>query len=64
MKETIYNIRSLDLEEAHEHLVEIALRDLALFEEVYEDLGQYDFLEELREEEHNGYPMYPELSDG
>ena len=47
--------------QAKRYLEALIQRDRDLFESIHEHIVHVDFLEEMRDERHNGYPLYPEL---
>ena len=61
-QEALEDILEMDLEDTQRYLMALLERDPELFYSIHNDLIQLDFLEEMREETHNGYSMYPELS--
>jgi len=53
----------MDEDEAKAHLEQLIDLNKDLFDYINYTVNQLDFLEELREEEHYGHKMYPELSN-
>ena len=47
--------------QAKRYLEALIKLDRDLFAIIHESIENEDFLEELRDERHNGYPLYPEL---
>tara|TARA_R110002153_G_scaffold237359_3_gene391517 strand:+ start:299 stop:490 length:192 start_codon:yes stop_codon:yes gene_type:complete len=47
--------------DARDHLHALADHNLGLFETINSELKALSFMDELRDEEHNGHKMYPEL---
>jgi len=61
-QEALEDILEMDLEDTQRYLMALLERDPELFYSIHNDLIQLDFLEEMREETHNGFPIYPELN--
>lgn len=59
--EALEFILDMDEFETQRHLIALLERDPALFESIHDHIEHQDFLEELRDELHNGHRMYPEL---
>tara|TARA_R110000782_G_scaffold180425_1_gene270901 strand:- start:113 stop:316 length:204 start_codon:yes stop_codon:yes gene_type:complete len=60
-QDTVDLIAAMDDAEAQRYLMAMFEQDPDLFYSVHDDLVQLNFLEELKDETHNGYYMYPEL---
>tara|TARA_R110000764_G_scaffold75526_1_gene152396 strand:+ start:511 stop:708 length:198 start_codon:yes stop_codon:yes gene_type:complete len=59
--EALEFILGMDDNETQRYLISLLERDPALFESIHDHIEHQDFLEELRDELHNGHRMYPEL---
>ena len=62
IQEALDTIMYMDEEDTQRYLLVLLERDPELFYSIHNEVLQLDFLNDMREEEHNGYPMYPELS--
>lgn len=62
IQQALEDILEMDVDDTQRYLMVLLERDPELFFSIHNDLIQLDFLEEMREETHNGFPMYPELS--
>lgn len=49
--------------QSERYLISLQDRDPELFESIHDHIEHQDFLEELRDELHNGHFMYPELNE-
>lgn len=59
--EYLNDILEMDLDEAQRYLITLLEQEPETFEALHGSIQASDFLEELRNEEHNGYKMYPDL---
>ena len=59
--ENLKDILEMDLEDTQRYLINLLEQDPEMFEAIHSSIQASDFLDELRDEEHNGFKMYPEL---
>jgi len=61
IQQALEDILEMDVDDTQRYLLALLERDPELFNSIHEDILHMDILEEMREETHNGYPIYPEL---